>query len=341
VRQPRDDDRHPHLPDRGAAWLEAALVVVVVAVALLSAGAALSQRASEYTASSRLVVTPLSRDNDTLVGLPLLRDLGDPIRTIETAAVILKDPIIAEQTAVRLGGGWTSRSVLQAVTVTPLAQTNVLNVQATAATPGQAAALADAYAATVLDVRRQRLATVTAAEIEATQQQLSEPGEASASTAAALRQRISQLRLLGGAGDPTIALAQKAVPPRTPAGTSPGLVLVVAGLAGLVLGVAGALLLRTSRTARRRQPEPPSEPFQDPRRESASDAEQPRASHQVPAGVPAGATRRGATHAAAPTAPPVADALAQPPSPFVTQPWADLAAPPRAAPSPGHAVGWA
>lgn len=231
---------------RSRSWLpRAALVLLGVLLAVAAADLALRNRTPHFAASSRLVVTPLSRDNDTLVGLPLLRDLGDPIRTIETAAAVVQTPDVATRASRQLPGGWSRSRVQSAVDVAPLAQTNVLEVRATTTSPELSAQVANAYARAILALRREDLARAAESEITATQAQLTEPSISRSTTAGVLRERISELQLLVGTGDPTIALAQNALPPQSPADTPRWMILAFAGLAALVLQGA-ALLLRAS-----------------------------------------------------------------------------------------------
>lgn len=221
---------------------QTALVLLSVMVAVGAAEVALRAREPQYAASSRLVVTPLSRDNDSLVGLPLLRDLGDPIRTIETAAAVLESPSFAERAASKLGADWSTSAVQAAVVVAPLAQTNVLEVRATTTSPAASARVANAYAAAVLTLRSERLSRATELEVASAESQLAEPGVVGTGTAGALRERISELRLLGRSGDPTIALAQEALAPQGSSDTPRWMVLGFAALSAVVLDAALLLL---------------------------------------------------------------------------------------------------
>jgi hypothetical protein len=225
-----------------------ALGLLGVVLAVAGAGFAVQRRATHFKAAAQLVVTPLSRDNDTLVGLPLLRDLGDPIRTIETAATVVESPRVAALAADRVGGTWTARKVQDAVAVRPLAQTNVLEISATTTSAEDAAVVANAYAAAVLSLRRSDLVLALQAEIAATTTQLSDR-TLGVTTANSLRERISELRLLATSGDPTIGLAQQASPPLTSSDTPRWAVIAFAGLAALVLEGAVLLLLNAPRSA--------------------------------------------------------------------------------------------
>ncbi|MEA2130764.1 MAG: hypothetical protein QOJ85_3655, partial [Solirubrobacteraceae bacterium] len=102
----------PGGPDTGASlgpYLRAirsrALVFVLVTLAAVGAAAALvATRSPTYQATAELLVTPLQQDDRTFLGIELLRDSGDPTRTVQTAAALISSPVAATRTARELGG---------------------------------------------------------------------------------------------------------------------------------------------------------------------------------------------------------------------------------------------
>ena len=71
------------------------------------------------TATANILVTPLAQDDQTFLGLQVVREAGDPTRTVQTAATLIKSLQAAQRTAAQMGGDWTSKKVLDAITVTP------------------------------------------------------------------------------------------------------------------------------------------------------------------------------------------------------------------------------
>src|SRR5215213_1962207 len=72
-------------------------------------------RTPTYEATANLLVTPLPQDDQTFRGLQLLRDSGDPTRTVQTAASLVTAPEAARRTATQLGNGWTTQRVFDSV----------------------------------------------------------------------------------------------------------------------------------------------------------------------------------------------------------------------------------
>ena len=63
----------------------------------------LATRDAEYEATADLLVDPLPLVDETFRGLSLIRDTGDPVRTVQTAASLVESPAIAEDAAEKLG----------------------------------------------------------------------------------------------------------------------------------------------------------------------------------------------------------------------------------------------
>ena len=74
------------------------LIAVVFVATVLGSVAWLVVRPTTYSSSSALVVTPMMR-SEQFLSLPVVRDLGDPVRTIETAAALFESEAIARAAA--------------------------------------------------------------------------------------------------------------------------------------------------------------------------------------------------------------------------------------------------
>jgi capsular exopolysaccharide synthesis family protein len=209
--------------------------VLVVLAALLGSGAWLTLKARDYEATARLLVTPLPQDDHDFLGFELLRDSGDPTRTVQTAATLVESRPAASRTAAILGRDWTPDKVRNAVDVKPEGESNIVAVTATAGNRGTAARLANTFVANSLAQRQDSLKAQINSEISRLT-----PQAATDKSAAA---RISQLQALRQRGDPTLAVSEKAVPPSSPAGPSAVLIVLLALIAGLALGVGACLLL--------------------------------------------------------------------------------------------------
>jgi succinoglycan biosynthesis transport protein ExoP len=213
-----------------------ALVALAIVAALFSSLVWLATRTPEYRATARVLIDPVSSDDEGLLGLPLLRDAGDPTRTAQTAAELLRSPRAAEAAARRVRDGWTTASVLEAVTVEPAGQSNILVVTAAASTPDGSARVANAFTDAMLAERAEQLTV-------ALDRELAEPAPdpaAGGEEAAGLRARLERLRRTG---DPTVALADPAVTPSSASAAPWWLVIALALIGGAVVGAVAAVVL--------------------------------------------------------------------------------------------------
>ena len=122
------------------------VVVSVAVLALIVAGITVARTSGSYDATASILVTPLPEGDASFVGIGTVVDTGDPARTMQTAAALVDTPNAAAAAAHALGAPWTQDSVRNAVSVSPLGASNVLNVSASASSPAGAQRLANAFA---------------------------------------------------------------------------------------------------------------------------------------------------------------------------------------------------
>ena len=210
------------------------LVVALATIAALGVAAALlATRAPTYKATAQLLVTPLPQDDRTFLGTTLLRDSGDPTRTVQTAAALVDSPAAAQLAARRIGGGTSAQAVQSDVNVQPLGESNILSVTASSTTADGAAQLANEYARSALAVRSQEIRNQIDGVMAAVGP---DPGTAD-------QTRLAQLRAVRDRGDPTLMLSQPAQSPQASNGAPAWLVLALAAIAGFTLGSIAALLM--------------------------------------------------------------------------------------------------
>lgn len=208
------------------------MVIAIVLVALAAAGFMLSRRHPSYTATSRILVTPLAQNDQTFIGVSLVRDAGDPTRTIQTAAALIQSAGAAQLTAARLGQGLTPAEVQSDVSVVPVGQSNLVAITATAGTGPLAAQLATSYAEQFMYVRNAALRRQIGALI----------GSLGASQSPGNQARVLELRAVLRNGDPTLSIAADATVPGSPTGASKMIVLVLAAVVGFVLASVASVL---------------------------------------------------------------------------------------------------
>lgn len=207
-------------------------------------------RSRSYQATARLLVNPLPQDDTTFIGLPLIRDSGDPTRTMQTAATLVDSPQAAQRTALALGNGWSTRRVQSAVSVQPEGQSDILDITASDSSARRAARIANAFAGSALSSRAQQLRGVVAQAIATTTSQLAGIRNTAAIAAADLQDKLNQLRALSSGRDPTLSLSESAAVPTSPSGLSPALIIVLGLVGAVALASAGVLIIELMRTRR-------------------------------------------------------------------------------------------
>ncbi len=209
------------------------LIVAAVAIAAVAgAGAWLLLKTHQHQAEAQVLITPVPFDDATYTGLPVVRDTpSDPPRSTQTAAQMLDSPAAAAAAARALGPGWSVGAVRAAVSVTPIGGTNVLAIQASAADASVAERLANTFAAATLQQRRQALKAQASALLAQVKSER-KPPEAQLAALVPVTQGF----------DPSFSLLRTATAPGSPAGPPAWRTLSLVLFAGLILGVAAALL---------------------------------------------------------------------------------------------------
>jgi Mrp family chromosome partitioning ATPase/capsular polysaccharide biosynthesis protein len=231
------------------------LVIIVVLVVVVAAGAWTQLHGRTYQTTARLLVNPLPQTDTTFLGLPLIRDTGDPSTTIQTAAALADSPQAQQLAAKLMGTGWSVHRVQAQVSVQPEGQSNILDISASAPTAAGAAVLANTFAHAVVASRAAVLKPLAVAAIATTRAQLAGIKNPVSAVAANLEDRLSQLQAVVGGRDPTLSFSAVAVPPQAASGPPTALVIGLGALAGLVLGMGLALAIEFLKPRRVREEE--------------------------------------------------------------------------------------
>lgn len=209
------------------------VLLLTVVLAVGAAVALLSVKTDEYEASAQLQVVPLPQGDTTLLGIDLLRDGGDPTRTVQTAATLIQTPRTAAAAATLIPGQ-TKSSVEEDVKVEPVGETYVIAIVAKNEDPLVAQRLANRYAQAAVAVRAATIRPQIQAAITGLQ----------GATNSEDRTRLARLQAIARRGDPTLTFVSPASRPSDPTGPSDKIVLVLAIMAGLVLGAVAAVLMQ-------------------------------------------------------------------------------------------------
>lgn len=222
-----------------------AVVVLVVVAAVGASVIYLSSSPRSYKATARLLVNPVNAQDAPQVGGPLIRDTGDAVRDVQTAAALVTSHAADALAARRIGGGWTPGAVKGAIAVNPEGQTSIVDITATAHGARLAARLANTYMGAVLAVRRAEFQRLSVPELQSAQAQLRALRDPNSATATSLQRQVSQLQAMSRGVDPNLSPAEAAVPADSASGPPGWLVIVLALLAGVVLASGTVLLLES------------------------------------------------------------------------------------------------
>ena len=220
-------------------WLAiAALVLVAVVVSALYS----LQAGKRYDAEAVLFVTPMPAGDDALASVGVFREVGSGAATsVYALGRILSTPRVVDEVKVRLGRPKATRSaILDLVTINPVQQSATVSIVGHSSSPERAAKIANTFAKTVLDLRGAEVQRDLDAAIKRLRARLQ---SALAPEALAIRTQLAELDSFVGIGDPTLRVLAPAVAPEKPSSPGLALIVVVAVLAALLVGVAGAFLL--------------------------------------------------------------------------------------------------
>lgn len=211
-------------------------VLITTGVAILYVFVATKQ----YEAEADMLITPVSSSDPTLTSLGLIRDSTDPTRDVETASKLITSTGVAEIAKQDLGTSESAQSLLDKVSASPIASSNLVAITATDTTPASARDLANAFAEGAVTDRTRILHRQIDETIPRLQTQLSREPAALAAAPGSLASQIAELQALRTAPDPTMRVSTPAVAPTSP--SSPRRVLTVIGglIAGLAIGIGAA-----------------------------------------------------------------------------------------------------
>jgi tyrosine-protein kinase len=218
-------------------------IVITTAVCVAAAFVYLSQAEKVYQAGADLLITPVPPDNNSLIGLGLPHESSDPLRDVETIARLIETPVVARRAVRELRLDITPQGLLQKVTATPVASSNVVSVTAQANDPGLAARIANTFAQASVDQRTAQMHAQLDIVIPQLKRQIAALGPGNAVAREGLVASLRDLQTLRALKDPTIRLETPADPPTSAIAPRPMLSIAAALVAGLIIGGAAVLAL--------------------------------------------------------------------------------------------------
>ncbi len=214
-------------------------ILGTVVLALVAALLYVNVATKRYDAGADVLVTPVP--SQTFVGVPLFRET-DLSRSVVTAARLVTSPQVVDGVKRRLRLDAERGELRSHVSVTPQEQSSILTITGKAATPDEAARIANAFADILIGQRTAELQREVRGAVARISRQIKTlQAQGADAEATALADQLSALRTLIGARDPTLQVVSRAVPPEQAAWPRPVLSIAVALLAGLLLGLGIAI----------------------------------------------------------------------------------------------------
>lgn len=220
------------------------VLLVTVLTAAVTAVTVL-RSARTYQASTSVLVTPLPGGDPAWIGIGAVIESGDPARDLQTAVALISSAQAASATASAMGPSWNTQRVQDAVSITPLGQSDVVSITANGSTPAEAARLANNFAKSTVAIRGGIVQRNIAKELATLQARIAQLGTKASSIGSGVTNLNTQVDELEAAqathGDPSISVTQTAQPPNSPIGTSHALILLLALVGGFALASVAAL----------------------------------------------------------------------------------------------------
>jgi receptor protein-tyrosine kinase len=223
-------------------WL---LILLLVLIAVGSAALYSYTAVKRYQAEADLLITPVSEGDSTYTGMPVIRESNGLTSGVLTAARLIKTPQVAERVRRNSDFGMSRNALLNAISVNPLSQSNIIGIEATASNAALSADIANAFAHEFVDQRSEQFDRSARAAITRLQRRLAAlpPGQADSTEAGDLRSRLAELQTLGDVQGRVGPVASDAVAPSGQSWPRPKLSIAVAILVALLLGCGIALAL--------------------------------------------------------------------------------------------------
>lgn len=224
---------------RERVWLIVAAIVITTGFAIFYVATA----NKVYEADVQIVVQPLDDPDGSLAAVGLITQSNDPLRAIQTAAALIKTNVAAELAATKLGLDRSPSSVLNSITIQPVAESDILNITAKASTPDGAADLANGFADAAIRDRTTALHDRIDEGLPSLEARIGELPQGSVSRDT-LEARASQLDALRAGPDPNLKVIEPALPPKSASSPKPIQSVIAGAFAGLILGIGAAFALQ-------------------------------------------------------------------------------------------------
>ncbi|HTX10903.1 MAG TPA: AAA family ATPase [Solirubrobacteraceae bacterium] len=218
-------------------WEHAWLVALSVVVCLGATAVYVAAAPRKYKATSEMLISPIPAGTTTMIGLPVLFSSGDPTRDVLTASSLITTPQVAAKAISTLHLSESPAGLLGQVSATPVGQSDLVAVQATASSAARAQQIANAFPQAVIATRAAALHQAVAAIIPSLEAQVARLPRAIQNQPGTAADQLGQLQTLANSPDPTMTLAAPATLPASPYTPRVKLSLAAGLFGGLILGI--------------------------------------------------------------------------------------------------------
>jgi Mrp family chromosome partitioning ATPase len=225
---------------RARKWLIAAIVIGAAALAFV---ASLTQP-DRYKASADLVFGRTT-NADAIVSGGTTDTGEDPVRAAATNLALAGLDTVATRVKQRFRGSATVQEIRDAVSIHAQGESDVVSVTAEWSSPGQAAAIANAFATEIVALRRETAQADIQRGIDALKAQIpANPTTATERTSAAtLQGKVTELETLKALTTGNVHVAESATPPDHRSSPKPLRNAVIAGVVAAILSLFLVVLL--------------------------------------------------------------------------------------------------
>src|SRR5579862_7694003 len=216
------------------------VVVLCVVIAVAGAAGYVETAHKKYTATAQMLVAPVPVTDSALLGLPVLHSSGNSTTDMLTASSLITNSQVASRVASQLRLNKTPAQLLSDILATPVGQSDLVAVKATASSPTLAQAIANDYVRQVVATRAAALHAAVAQALPGLKAQTNASPESQRNGPGTPGQEYSQYLQLQKSNDPTITIATLAAKPTAPSSPKTKLTLAAAVGGGLILGLLAA-----------------------------------------------------------------------------------------------------